>query len=143
MGDPGYAYPYRRRVRHGACGTVTVLSQADADMFARYPAGIGHLRCRKCSTDPSPTADLFPVADFRWIEDNGADGPAVGSVPDPEPEPEPEDAPFLFAEVTPSAGVAECCTCSSLVPGNRLKAHAKWHRGLPVPVQDGEDAAAG
>jgi hypothetical protein len=63
------ATPFRRRVRHAPCMTVTVLPLADAEQFGDWREW---LRCIACHGQ-------FPVADFTWIEDNGMDGPVVGT----------------------------------------------------------------
>lgn len=64
----GFVRPVRRAYRHTACGTVTTMSQALAETYARDPGFYGATYCVACSRHA-------PVAEFRW---DGTDE-AVGS----------------------------------------------------------------
>lgn len=64
----GFVRPLRRSYRHVACGTVTTMSQALAETYARDPSFYGATYCASCSRHA-------PVSEFRW---DGTDE-AVGS----------------------------------------------------------------
>jgi len=64
----GFVRPLRRSYRHIACGSVTTMSQALAETYARRPSFYGATYCVAC-------ARHAPVAEFRW---DGTDE-AVGS----------------------------------------------------------------
>lgn len=77
MDEANFARPYRRRVRHAACGTVTVLSRYIAEQLAMDPGSVPELRCSACH-------EHLTASSFRWIGDQGADEETVG-IGGPEP----------------------------------------------------------
>lgn len=64
----GFTRPVRQSYRHTKCGTVTTMSLALAETYARDPKFYGGTFCTGCGTH-------FPVADFTWEPD----GSVVGS----------------------------------------------------------------
>lgn len=55
----GFIRPVRRAYRHVGCGTVTTMSQALAETYAREPGFYGATYCVSCSRHA-------PVSEFRW-----------------------------------------------------------------------------
>ena len=65
----GFVRPVRRSYVHSAgCGSVTTMSQALAETYAREPTFYGATYCVTCSRH-------LPVAEFVWDDD----GSPVGS----------------------------------------------------------------
>jgi len=64
----GFVRPVRRSYRHVKCGTVTVMSDALAETYARDPKFYSGTFCCGCR-------EHFPLAEFVW----DADGSTVGS----------------------------------------------------------------
>lgn len=84
--DAGMVRPFRRRVRHAACGTLTVISAQAAEALALDPRALPDLHCTSCQHQ-------FPAADFWWIGDDGNEAEPVGWMPPPEPEAEDDVQP--------------------------------------------------
>lgn len=55
----GFVRPVRRSYVHDACGTVTTMSQAIAETYARDPRFYGSTYCVRCQMHR-------PVAEFTW-----------------------------------------------------------------------------
>lgn len=55
----GFVRPVRRSYQHVGCGTVTTMSQALAETYARQPGFYGATYCCGCQRHA-------PVAEFRW-----------------------------------------------------------------------------
>ncbi|OJV23260.1 MAG: hypothetical protein BGO26_10150 [Actinobacteria bacterium 69-20] len=55
----GFIRPVRRSYVHTACGTVTTMSQAIAETYARDPHFYGSTYCASCRMHR-------PVAEFVW-----------------------------------------------------------------------------
>jgi hypothetical protein len=81
--DAGLVRPFRRRVRHPFCGTLTVISAQAAEALALDPRALPDLQCAGCRRE-------FPAGDYRWISDDGTEAEPVGFMPPPDPQPEPE-----------------------------------------------------
>ena len=64
----GFVRPVRRTYLHQECGSVTTMSRAIAETYARDPHFYGATYCVSCGKHR-------PVAEFRW---DGTDEP-VGS----------------------------------------------------------------
>jgi hypothetical protein len=63
---------WTREQLEGGCGTVTTMGLALCETYARDPKFYGATFCVRCG-------EHLPVAEFRWIEADGREGPAVGS----------------------------------------------------------------
>jgi hypothetical protein len=79
--DAGLVRPYRRRVRHGDCGGLTVISAPAAEALALDPRALPAVECSRCRRE-------FPAGDFAWVGDDGNNAEPVGWMPPPEPDPE-------------------------------------------------------
>jgi hypothetical protein len=55
----GFVRPLRWSYRHVTCGSVTTMSQALAETYARSPSFYGATYCVTCSRHA-------PVSEFRW-----------------------------------------------------------------------------
>ncbi len=55
----GFVRPVRLTYKHETCGTVTTMSRAIAETYARDPGFYGSTFCVKCRAH-------FPVAEFTW-----------------------------------------------------------------------------
>lgn len=96
--DAGMVRPFRRRVRHPACGTLTVISGPAAEALALDPRSLSAIRCTSCQQQ-------FPAGDFAWIGDDGNDAEPVGWMPPAEPEAEDDDMPSAEPEQPQAAPV--------------------------------------
>lgn len=76
--DAGMVRPFRRRVRHAACDSLTVISAPAAEALALDPRSLPELECNRCR-------QTFPAGDFWWIGDDGNEAEPVGWMPPPEP----------------------------------------------------------
>jgi hypothetical protein len=56
----------------GGCGAITTMSAELAETYAKDPTFYGATYCVTCRKH-------LPVAEFCWIEDDGSDGPKVGT----------------------------------------------------------------
>lgn len=97
--DAGLVRPFRRRVRHAACGTLTVISAQAAEALALDPRALPDLHCTSCQRQ-------FPAADFWWIGDDGNEAEPVGWIPPPEPEAEDDVQPAAEPEQPAAVAVA-------------------------------------
>lgn len=71
----GFIRPLRVAYRHLECGVVTTMSLPLAETYARRPDFYGATYCVHCRK-------LRPVGsdgEFVWIEQDGSDGPKVGT----------------------------------------------------------------
>lgn len=71
----GFVRPYRDAYRHITCGTITTMSRALAETYARDPHFYSGTMCVNCKAH-------FPVGEdgeFTWYEMNGSTGPKVGT----------------------------------------------------------------
>ncbi len=59
----GFVRPVRRAYIHSMCGGLTRMGLALCETYARKPTFYGATFCCKCG-------DHFPVAQFKWEEDN-------------------------------------------------------------------------
>jgi hypothetical protein len=59
----GFVRPLRRSYIHDTCGVQTTMGLALCETYARNPKFYGGTFCVGCGTH-------FPVAQFRWSEDN-------------------------------------------------------------------------
>jgi len=55
----GFVAPVRRSYVHGKCGSVTTMSTAIAETYARDPKFYGSTFCCSCRSH-------FPVTEFKW-----------------------------------------------------------------------------
>ena len=63
----GFVRPVRRSYVHQACGTVTTMSQAIAETYARQPGFYGATYCVQCQMH----RPVGPTGEFTW--DDGSD----------------------------------------------------------------------
>lgn len=69
----GFVRPLRRKYVHtGGCGAVTTMGLALCETYARQPDFYGATYCTGCSMHR-------PVGEFNWIEQDGINGPKVGT----------------------------------------------------------------
>ena len=71
----GFVRPVRDAYRHSNCGAITTMSRAIAETYARDPGFYSGTFCTTCRSH-------FPVGDhgeFTWYEDDGSEGPKVGT----------------------------------------------------------------
>jgi hypothetical protein len=59
----GFVRPVRRSYRHEKCGAVTKMGEKLSMTYAREPYFYSHTFCVECGTH-------FPVAEFKWVDDN-------------------------------------------------------------------------
>jgi len=71
----GYVRPLRRSYVHGKCGSVTTMSEAIAATYAANPGFYGATYCCACRMHLPVGAD----GEFAWVEQDGSDGPKVGT----------------------------------------------------------------
>lgn len=62
----------QQQLDNRGCGTTTTMGRALSETYARNPHYYGATYCVRCAMHR-------PVAEFRWIEADGALGPQVGS----------------------------------------------------------------
>ena len=63
----GWTRPYRDSYTHNKCETLTTMSRAIAETYARDPKYYGSTFCVACK-------EHFPVAEFKWSGTNEAVG---------------------------------------------------------------------
>lgn len=63
----GFVRPLRRKYIHAKCGVETAMGLALCETYARDPGFYGSTFCVGCS-------EHFPVAEFRWSEDDAVVG---------------------------------------------------------------------
>lgn len=69
----GFVRPWRDQYVHrDGCGARTTMGHQIAETYARDPKFYGGTYCVGCRMHR-------PVSEFRWIEQNGAEGDPVGS----------------------------------------------------------------
>lgn len=61
----GFVRPVRRSYWHTVCGTVTRMSQAIAETYARQPSFYGATYCVACGKHRPVGAD----GEFHWVDD--------------------------------------------------------------------------
>lgn len=71
----GFVRPYRERYRHETCGEITTMGRPIAETYARDPSFYGGTFCCHCSMHRPVGAE----GEFVWIEQDGSDGPKVGT----------------------------------------------------------------
>ena len=71
----GFVRPVRRSYRHIVCGSVTTMGTALAEAYSANPFFYGATYCCNCRMHLAVGAD----GEFRWIENDGSDGPRVGT----------------------------------------------------------------
>jgi len=71
----GFKRPVRQSYKHLTCGRVTSMSRALCETYARDPFFYSGTFCTPCGKH-FPTGE---DGEFVWIEDNGKDGPKVGT----------------------------------------------------------------
>lgn len=70
-----FVRPVRDSYRHTVCNSVTKMGRLIAETYAARPSYYGMTFCTRCR-------GYFPVGsdgDFVWIEQDGRDGPKVGT----------------------------------------------------------------
>lgn len=73
----GFVAPVRRSYVHGKCGSVTTMSTAIAETYARDPKFYGSTFCCSCRSH-------FPVTEFKWDGTNEVVGSLKPSAQDEE-----------------------------------------------------------
>jgi hypothetical protein len=68
----GFVRPVRTAYQHDACGSVTTMSLAIAETYARQPEFYGATYCCACRKH-------LPVSEFVWIERGQPTNQRVGS----------------------------------------------------------------
>lgn len=71
----GFVRPLRRSYRHETCGAVTTMAEPIAATYATEPAFYGSTYCCSCRMH----LPVGPDGEFSWIEQDGSDGPRVGT----------------------------------------------------------------
>lgn len=71
----GFVRPVRTAYRHIKCGKITTMSRDIAETYARAPTFYSGTFCTTCRNH-------FPVGEngeFTWYENDGSEGPKVGT----------------------------------------------------------------
>lgn len=71
----GFVRPVRRSYIHLVCGGVTTMSQGIAETYAANPAFYGATYCCACQQH----CQVGENGEFLWVENDGTDGPKVGT----------------------------------------------------------------
>jgi hypothetical protein len=71
----GFVRPVRDAYRHLVCGRVTTMSRELAETYARQPHFYGATYCVTCQGHFKVGED----GEFVWYENDGSDGPKVGT----------------------------------------------------------------